>query len=230
MLIGKYILECMPGDYLANNAFQIIYEKSEILEIYPDIYAVVFLKCDIYGEVSGNKFKRNHYKTTMFELCLKDEAGGNIALLFNKDIREKFKHDLKKRENYIPENRMYFKMDKKYKIICFNMPLMITFKNNTSADEKELLINNPMGYTKYYEEILNNEKIKHVKLSKKKYLIKQYIMSSILSNKREFIKNLKFLNIRFIARMYHLQIYFATKKIITKHDNKNDKGKRMKNS
>lgn len=226
---GKFILECMPGEYLANNAFKIINEKSEIIDINPDLYALAFLKCDIYGEIGGNKFKRDHYKTTMFDLCFKDNAEKNKALLFNKSLREKVKHEVQKRESYIPENRIYFKLDKRYKIVCFNMPLIISFKKN-DIDEKEKLIENPVGYTKYYEEILNNDKIKNFKTAKKKYLVKQYLISNFLSNRSNFIKNLKLSSIRFMARRYYFQVYFAAKKYNVKQYSKNSEGKRMKNS
>ena len=59
--VGEFIIDCDSDDYFASNAFKIIKDKANILRNSNKLYAAVFLKCDMAGEVSGNKFKEDKY-------------------------------------------------------------------------------------------------------------------------------------------------------------------------
>lgn len=190
---GEFIIDCDSDDYFANNAFKIIKEKLEVLKNNDNLYAAVFLKCDTDGEVSGYKFKQDKYITTMFDLYFKDDVQGEKIILFKSDIRKKYKHELEKNENFITEARMYHKMDLKYKVVCYNVPLIIGDyrKDGYTSNINKVFIKNPVGYCKYFEEILNYFDLKDVKFNKRLYLIKHYILFSYLSKNNNIIKSIK---------------------------------------
>lgn len=191
--VGEFIIDCDSDDYFASNAFKIIKDKADILRNSSKLYAAVFLKCDMAGEVSGNKFKEDKYITTMFDLYFKDDVQGEKIILFKSDIRKKYRHELEKNEKFVTESRMYHKMDLKYKVVCFNLPLIIgDYRNDGYTNNiSKIFIKNPLGYCKYFEEILNYFDLKNVKLNKRMYLIKHYILFSYLSKNNNIIKKIK---------------------------------------
>lgn len=94
---GDFIIDCDSDDCFAKNAFGIIKENIDKLVLDQELYALIFLKCDVSGEISGEKFKKDDYKTTMFDLYFKDDVKGEKIILFNGRIRKKFKHKIEKR-------------------------------------------------------------------------------------------------------------------------------------
>ena len=56
----------------------------------------------------------------MFDLYFKKDIQGEKILVFNANIRKKFKHELEENEKFVTEARMYHKMDDNYKILCIN--------------------------------------------------------------------------------------------------------------
>lgn len=140
---GDWILNCNPDDYLSSNAFEIIDKKVKLIEDDLNIYALSFLKCDMYGDVSGNEFPKDGAKTKAFDLYYKDEIKGEKIFLFNAKIRNKYKHVLEINEKYITPKRMLHKIDKNYNLICFNMPIIIGDITNVEDDIKRF-IENPL--------------------------------------------------------------------------------------
>ena len=161
---GDLIIECDSDDYFTEDAFDIIkneYQKCDK----SDIYALCFLKYDQNGNNMGNLFKNE--KTTMFDLYFKEGENGEKALVFFADVRKKYKHELEHNEKFVTEARMYHKMDVKYKMICINKPIMICEyqKDGYSKNIIKQFKNNPYGYYKYFQEILEKD-MKGVKFSK----------------------------------------------------------------
>lgn len=185
---GDIILECNTNEYLANNAFKIIKEKSQILISDASIYALVFLKCDIYGEVNGNEFKNDYYRSTMFNLYYKEGIEGEKILLYNASIRKAYVHEIERKESYIPRERMQHQMDLKYKVICFNEPMIIGDKTKENIEKR--YIENPYGYKKYYKEMLNMD-LKEVSLKNRVRMVKQYVLFASLSSTKNILKDLK---------------------------------------
>ena len=128
----------------------------------------------------------------MFDLYFKEEENGEKALAFYTGIRKKYKHKLEKDERFVTEARMYHEMDLKYKILCINEPIMVCeyqnegYSKNITKEFKE----NPFGYYNYFKEILEKD-MKGVKIKKKLYAIKHYILFSYLTKHYDFkcIKN-----------------------------------------
>ena len=185
---GELIIECDSDDYFTTNAFEII-NKEYMKNTDKNIYALCFLKVDQNEKNMGQKFKNK--KTTMFNLYFKEEENGEKALVFYTDIRKKYIHKLEKNERFVTEARMYHEMDLKYKMICINEPIMICeyqnegYSKNITKEFKE----NPFGYYNYFKEILEKD-MKGVKIKKKLYAIKHYILFSYLTKQY----NLKSIN------------------------------------
>ena len=185
---GDLIIECDSDDYYTEDAFDIIkneYQKCDK----SDIYALCFLKYDQNGNNMGNLFKNE--KTTMFDLYFKEGENGEKALVFFADVRKKYKHELEHNEKFVTEARMYHKMDVKYKMICINKPIMICEyqKDGYSKNIIEQFKNNPYGYYKYFQEILEKD-MKGVKFSKRLYVIKHYILFGKLINAKKSLNKI----------------------------------------
>ena len=187
---GDLIIECDSDDYFAKDAFAIIRNEYKKVDNLKDIYALCFLKYDSNGNNMGNLFKNNI--TTMFDLYFKEGETGEKALVFNSDIRKKYKYELERNERFITESRMYHKMDEKYRIICINTPILICeyqkdgYTKNILKQFKE----NPYGYFNYFKEILQHD-FKGVKFNKRIYVIKHYILFSYLAKQKGTLKNIK---------------------------------------
>ena len=185
---GDLIIECDSDDYFTEDAFDIIkneYQKCDK----SDIYALCFLKYDQNGNNMGNLFKNE--KTTMFDLYFKEGENGEKALVFFADVRKKYKHELEHNEKFVTEARMYHKMDVKYKMICINKPIMICEyqKDGYSKNIIKQFKNNPYGYYKYFQEILEKD-MKGVKFSQRLYVIKHYILFGKLINAKKSLNKI----------------------------------------
>ena len=214
-------MDCDSDDYFAKNAFGIIKENADKLVNNQDIYALLFLKCDVSGEISGKKFKQDNLKTTMFDLYFKDDIGGEKIILFNANIRKKYKHKIEPGENFITEARMYHEMDQDYKVLCINMPIIIGayINDGYTKNIKKVFMQNPKGYLKYFEEILNYN-TEEILLKKRLYAIKHYILFSYLTKKKNIIKSIKGKLNKFLVAILYIpgciktKLTFKQKKIL----------------
>lgn len=111
----------------------------------------------------------------MFDLYFKDNITGEKVLVFNAQIRKKFKHELEDGEKFITESRMYHKMDERYKILCINKVVQVGkyLDDGYTKNIIETYNSSPKGYYKYFKEILHKD-LKKVNLRKKIYIIKNY--------------------------------------------------------
>ena len=187
--LGQYVsgelwIECDSDDYFVKNAFQIIKQHYEKNKEQQDIYAFAFLKYNQNKKNMGQNFKKE--KTTMFDLYFKEGENGEKALAFVADIRRKYHHELEHGEKFVTEARMYHKMDKDYKILCINEPIMICEyqESGYSKNINNEFINNPFGYYQYFYEILNNMDTKNIVFKKRLYVIKHYILFSYLTHQK----------------------------------------------
>lgn len=181
---GDYIIDCDSDDYFTNNAFKIMKEEIEKNIEEKDIYGLVFLKYDQNNNNMGNNFKNK--KTTMFDLYFREGETGEKAILFKTDIRKKYKHELEHGEKFVTEARMYHKIDEKYKMICVNKPIMICEyqKKGYTKNIINQFRENPYGYYKYFEEILERD-MKGVAFKKRLYVIKHFILFSYLTKAKQ---------------------------------------------
>ena len=188
---GDLIIECDSDDYFAKDAFKIIKTSYDIVEDNMEkIYELCFLKYDQNGKNMGNNFIKN--TTKMFDLYFKEGENGEKALVFNGQIRKKYKYELEKDEKFITEARMFHKMDEKYDIVCINKPIMICEYQNEGYTKNIInqFKNNPYGYFEYFKEILQKD-MRGVLFKKRLYAIKHYILFSILTNQKNIVKQIK---------------------------------------
>lgn len=192
---GEMIVDCDSDDFFTDNAFRIIEQNASKLLENEKIYALCFLKQDLLGNISGKMFPKDYMESKMFDLYFKQDIKGEKILVFNAEIRKKYKHELEKNEKFITEARMYHKMDEKYKIICINESIEIGEyqEDGYTKNIRKTFFNNPNGYYMYFKEILQKG-LKKVKLEKKIYILKMYGLFFIIRLKnilRFYFKNKK---------------------------------------
>lgn len=187
---GEYMIDCDSDDYFSDEAFKIMSEKIKETANEKNIYGLCFLKHSTNGENIGNNFTKQ--RTTLFDLHYKENDQGEKAILFISKIRKQYKHKLENGERFITEARLYYEMDNKNQLVCFNFPIMICeyqengYTKNLNKQFKE----NPVGYYYYFYEILKRD-FKGTLWNKRMYAIKHYILFSILTNKKIELKDVK---------------------------------------
>ena len=203
MAKGKLIIDCDSDDYLVQNAFELIEKYSKELFKNNSLYALAFLKIDPFGKISGKKFINNN-PTTMFDLYFKDEIQGEKILVYNAEIRKKYRHKLEENEKFITEARMYHEMDEKYKILCINEPIEIGeyIEDGYTKNINKTFKSAPNGDYCYFKEILSKD-MKRTLFNKRIYAIKHYILFGYLSRKKINIKNIR----NFTNKILYLLLY-----------------------
>lgn len=187
---GKLIIECDSDDYFTDNAFEIIKNAFEKSKDNRNLYAMCFLKYDLNGNNIGKNFKKN--ETTMFDLYFKERENGEKALVYFANIRKQYIYKLEKQEKFITEARLHHEMDLKYKIACYNEPIMNCEyqTDGYTKNIKKVFSENPYGYYEYFKEILKRN-MSGVIFKKRLYVIKHYILFSVLTNQKMQLSNVK---------------------------------------
>lgn len=178
---GNLIVECDSDDYFTDNAFTKI--NNDYSKMNDDVYALCYLKYNQNRCNIGNLFKQS--KTTMFDLYFKQGEDGEKALVYNTNIRKKYKYELENNEKFITEARMQHKMDKDYNIMCINEPIMICEyqQEGYTKNIDDMFIKYPCGYYEYFKEIFTMN-MNGITLKKRLYAIKHYILFGTLINKK----------------------------------------------
>lgn len=207
---GDIIIECDSDDYFTENAFETVNNAYAENKKESDIYALCFLKYDKNNKNIGKNFKNK--KTTMFDLYFKEGEDGEKALAYFTDKRLEYSYELEENERFVTEARMHHKMDLKYKIKCYNDPIMICEyqKDGYTKNISEIFKENPKGYYEYFREIFDHN-MKGVHLKKRLYVIKHYILFATLTkNKNEIINSKGLLN-KFLVALLLIPGRIATK-------------------
>ena len=186
---GQLIVDCDSDDYFTEDAFEKIEKNAPKLIENQSLYAIIFLKKEESGEISGKEFIKEK-ETTMFDLYFKDDIQGEKIVVFNSEIRKKFTHELVKDEKFITEARMYHKMDEKYKVIVVNEAIEqgSYIDDGYTKNINKTFKKYPYGYYMYFKEILQKE-MKGILWNKRLYIIKHYILFGYLT-KNKFDDNL----------------------------------------
>ena len=208
---GEYMIDCDSDDYFSDEAFKVMSEKIKETVNEKNIYGLCFLKHSTNGENIGNNFTKE--RTTLFDLHYKENDQGEKAILFISKIRKQYKHKLENGERFVTEARLYYEMDDDNDMLCFNFPIMICEyqENGYTKNLNEQFIKNPVGYYKYFQEILGRN-MNGVLWSKRMYAIKHYILFSTLTNSNKILNGVKgFLN-KFLITMLYIPGRIMTKK------------------
>lgn len=174
---GELVMVCDSDDHFENDAFKQIYNKRDILLQDDSLYGLVFLKNESPNKLSGNKFKNENMKTKMFDMYFKDSITGEKAIVFKTEIRKKYKHELEKNEKFITEARMFYKIDDKYSVKCYNIVIEegMYQSDGYTKNISSTFLKYPKGYFQYFKEILEKP-MNGVKLNKRLYALKHYIL------------------------------------------------------
>lgn len=177
---GEYMIDCDSDDYFADNAFKFMKEKIEGSKDEKNYYGFCFLKFSTKGESLGKIFTKK--RSTLFDLHFKENDQGERAILFVAEIRKQYKHKLEHGEKFITEARMYYEMDMKNDLLCFNIPIMLCEyqENGYTKNINEQFKKYPYGYYKFFQEILEHN-MKGVLWNQRLYALKHYILFSYLT-------------------------------------------------
>ena len=190
MATGDLIVDCDSDDCFTNNSFEIIEKNSEKFLQNEELYGLVFLKSEENGKISGKEFSQKEHITTMFDLYFKEDIGGEKIIVYNSKIRKQYSHQLEHNEKFITEARMYHKMDEKYKLLAINEVIEqgSYIEDGYTKNINKTFKESPYGYYMYFKELLQKD-MKGVKISKRLYAIKHYILFGYLT-KNTFNANL----------------------------------------
>ena len=208
---GDIIIECDSDDYFTKGAFVAIKEAIKQCQDLASIYALVFLKYDQNGKNMGNKFIKDNHESTMFDLYFKEGITGEKALVYNAEIRKQFKYETENNEKFVTEARMHHKIDLQYKVRCFNIPIMICEykKDGYTKNINKQFSQSPYGYYEYFREIFN-QNMKKVKLNKRMYAYKHYILFSVITKQKNPIKKVNGLFNKIMIAILYLPGKIAT--------------------
>ena len=201
MSTGELIVDCDSDDIFTLNSFKIIKENASTILNSKKFYGLVFLRKESNGNISGKEFKITT-STTMFDLYFKYDIQGEKVIVFNSEIRKRFKHEIEKNEKFITEARMYHKMDEKYQLIPINEAIEqgSYMEDGYTKNINKIFKENPFGYYMYFKELLEKD-MKRVNFKKRLYVIKHFILFSYLTKKKF---NAKFIKDRFNILLYCL--------------------------
>lgn len=208
---GDFIIECDSDDYFTEDAFLILKNVLEKYKDRKDLYAVCFLKQDEKGNCMGKPFPKE--ETTMFDLYFKQGEDGEKALVFFAPIRKKYRYILEEGERFSTEARMFHQMDLQYHMACVNQTIMICeyqeagYTKNIEKQFKE----NPKGYYEYFKEMFLQD-MSHILWKKRLYLIKHYILFSVLTKQKKIIKPVKGIVNKGLVCLLYLPGKIMTKK------------------
>lgn len=184
-ITGELCIECDSDDFFAENALKIINNKYKIIQENQNLYALVFLKNEYKGKLSGNYFFNENIDTTMFDLYFKKNITGEKIIIYNSSIRKKYKYLVEEGEKFCTEARLHHQMDQKYKIRCYNEVLIEGEYqvDGYTSNMNKIFVENPKGFYEYFKEILKLD-MSNVILKKRIYVIKHYILFAYLSKSK----------------------------------------------
>lgn len=202
---GDFIIECDSDDYFIKNALKLMAKKSKILQENQNLYALVFLKNENKNKLSGNEFPIENEDTTMFDLYFKKNVVGEKVILYNSEIRKKYKYIIESGEKFCTEARMHHEMDLKYKVRAYNQVVIEGEyqEDGYTKNIQKIFKDNPKGHYEYFKEILQHDN-KGIKLKKRLYVIKHYILFSVVLNKCLAIKEIKNLNNKILVILFYI--------------------------
>lgn len=221
---GELVMDCDSDDYFITGAFKNISEHSMELLKNDNLYASVFLRSGEYANVKGKSFENTKDETTMFDMYFKQGMDGEKVLVYKSSIRKLYKYELKNGEKFITEASLFYKIEEKYKVKCYNLEVVSGdyLEEGYTKNFIKLFINNPQGYLQYFQDILARD-TKGVKFDKRLYVIKHYILFSSLCNKKVCVKCVRNLWDRLLVLMLILPGRWKSKRFVGKNYQKEEK-------
>ena len=210
---GDLIVDCDSDDYFVQDAFYKIQKNALKLLQSENLYGMIFLKQEVDGRLSGKEFKQQEHITTMFDLYFKEDIQGEKIIVFNSKIRKKFFHQIENGEKFITEARMYHKMDETYKAIAINEVIEqgSYIEDGYTKNIKKTFKEARVGYYMYFKELLQKD-MKGVKLNKRLYVIKHFILFSYLTGNKYNDSFIKDVNNKILYKVLYIPGILKSKK------------------
>lgn len=189
---GDIWIEMDSDDVFENNVLKNISMDYENLE--KQVYGILY-----YKHLKGKKIEKDlsleNKVLKLYDMHYKYGYTYDMALTFKTAYRKNFIYPLEKQERFITEARLYYQMDQKYKGLLIKNNIIMDcayMEDGYTTNILKIFKKYPYGYYEYFKELLNYTH--HGVLFKKRmYMIKHYILFSVLT-KRSFRTSLKSLN------------------------------------
>lgn len=213
---GDFIIECDSDDYFVKNSLKIVNNKCKILQENSNLYALIFLRDENNKNICGKKFDKEDTDTTMFDLYYKHGMTGEKIIVYKADIRKKYRYILENGERFCTEARLHHRMDLDYKVRCYNEYIVEGdyHSDGYSKNIKNIFKKNPRGYYEFFKEIFQHD-FSHVKWNKRIYIIKHFILFSVLTDNKNNLKYIKGLKNKIIYIIMYIPGKIKTRRWCT---------------
>lgn len=210
---GDFVIECDSDDYFLKNSLKIVYRKCKILQEKSNLYALIFLRDENNKNISGKKFEKENQDTTMFDLYYKQGMDGEKIIVYKSDIRKKYKYIIEDGERFCTEARLHHRMDLDYNVRCYNEYIVEGdyHSDGYSKNINKIFKQNPKGYYEFFKEIFEHD-VSSIKWNKRLYIIKHFILFSVLTNHKKNIKYVKGLENKMLYIMMYIPGKIKTKR------------------
>lgn len=179
---GDIWIEMDSDDTFTDGILKKVSDDFETLE--DNVYGILY-----YKHLEGIEVKKDlsleNKILKLYDMHYKFGYTYDMALVFKTKYRKNFKYELENNERFITEARMYYQMDQKYSGLLIKNDILMNcdyMDDGYSKNILEIFKKYPYGYYEYFKEMLNYPSNK-VLFKKRLYMIKHYILFSVLTNK-----------------------------------------------
>ena len=180
------IFLCIDSDDLAvEDSLKIVAEKYDEIKDNGELAGLAFLDVDRKTkEVIGTKFPQDGLVDTYYNIYNLYKVKGDKSFIFKTNILKNYSFPQLGKEKFVPEAWLFNKICEKYKIKCYNIPVIDVeyLEEGYSKNYFKLAKNNPLGQVLYYKELYA--------LEPTLYNVAAYDMYSIFA-KEGFMKTIK---------------------------------------
>ena len=207
--LAKYVtgdiwIEMDSDDYFLDGVFKRIAKDYETLD--PNAYGILYYKQLGNQEIKTDDQLQNKI-IKLYDLHYQYGYSFDMAITFRTSFRGQFTYELEHNERFITEARMYYKMDQAYYGLLIKNDLIMHCEYQEDGYSKNILKifkSYPYGYYEYFKELLNYP-YKKIKKEKYRYMIKHYILFTVLTHRSYSfsVKQLKRTKDRFLFTLLY---------------------------
>lgn len=180
---GDIWIEMDSDDYFKDDVLAKISKDYETLD--EGAYGILY-----YKQLGNMKVKKDETLENqiikLYDMHYQYGYSYDMALTFKTSARKKFIYELEHHEKFITEARLYYKMDLNYNGLLIKNDVIMHCEyiaDGYSKNIREIFKKYPYGYYEYFKELLNYPN-KKILFKKRIYMIKHYILFSVLTHQR----------------------------------------------
>lgn len=163
-------------DHLVDDAIQTICNETKEIVNEKEISGIILRKALFEkGERlhTNLKFKKNYFKTKLFDLYEKHGYIGDTALVYKTSILKKYPFPLFPNEKFISEAYIYNKIDDEYQMLFVNKEIVVCeyLEDGYSKNINKVIKENPNGYILYFNDVSKRMKSLRKKLGYTKLVV-----------------------------------------------------------